>query len=106
MGTHEFCDFCGAEIDFGQEFFFLVEVQQFEERVAPLEFLDRLPRNIGEPFRLCKECRASIEENQRDIAAEGAAAKASARRFLQILSFGGVAFLLLLVFFLVMDLMR
>jgi len=106
MGTREFCQFCGEEIDFGQEFVFLVEAQEFEERITPLEFLDRLPLDIGEPFRVCKECRASIEENQRDIAAEAAEATARTKRYWRILSLVGVAFLLLILILLVMSLMR
>jgi hypothetical protein len=47
------CPFCGDLIEFGERFRYLVQLQVATDRPAP------------PPDFVCRECRVSIEENQR-----------------------------------------
>src|SRR4051794_9296222 len=97
MGSKTHCQFCGEELDFGHEFRFLVEAQEYEERVAPLGILPSSPHYHGEPLRTCRECRSSIEENRRDLAEEAARVQARLRRTRRAMQILGIAVLLLLL---------
>jgi hypothetical protein len=46
---------------------FLVEAQIYDERVAPYELVQASPHYHGKPLLVCKECRASIEQNRLDL---------------------------------------
>src|SRR4051794_40908747 len=87
------CQFCGEPIDPGQEFVYLVEAQEFEERLAPMGLVEMSDQYHGEPLRTCKECRLGIEQNRQDLEEEAAKEQARSRRW-------GIAFLGLLVIFL------
>jgi hypothetical protein len=79
-----YCEFCGDLMDAGSEFFFLVEAQIFDEKVAPLEVVHPSTDYAGEPLRICKECRASIEQNRQDLLERAAWDEAQSRRYWKI----------------------
>jgi hypothetical protein len=60
------CDFCHAELSAVQEFIYHVESFDFVNHPVLLEIIRRMPRYQGEPLRLCRDCRASIEMNIRE----------------------------------------
>ncbi|WP_337177497.1 hypothetical protein [Paludisphaera sp.] len=100
------CRYCGEPIDEGREFVFLVEVQEFEERVAPMALVEASEHYYGEPLRTCKECRNSIEQNRRDIEEREARERVSAARIWSALKAIGILLLLVLVAFAIADLRR
>jgi hypothetical protein len=67
------CDFCRDELSTVQEFIYHVESFNFEIDPVRLEIIRRIPRYLGEPLRLCQDCRASLEVNVREKAEENAA---------------------------------
>jgi hypothetical protein len=67
------CAFCESELSAVQEFVYHVESFNFLDDPLALEILRRLPTSHGEPLRLCRVCRDSIETNVREKEAEGAA---------------------------------
>ena len=108
MGRREIhlCCYCGDPIDPGQEFVYLVEAQEFEERVAPLALVEASPDYHGEPLRMCGACRLSIEQNRRDREEEAARREAQARWARRAFSAMGIALLLFLLACLIADLRR
>ena len=63
-GKQTHCQYCDEPMDPGSEFIFWVESQNYDEQVAPLEMVQLSPLYHGEPLRICKECRDSIEQNR------------------------------------------
>jgi hypothetical protein len=60
------CAYCGDPVDVSREFVYQIEVQEFQERFGiPVHVLRYFPQP-GEPLRICRECWASIEENERE----------------------------------------
>jgi hypothetical protein len=107
MGRGEtYCQYCGDPMDAGSEFVFLVEAQTYDEQVAPLGLVRASPRYHGEPLRVCKECRASIEQNRLDLLEEAAREAARTRRLRKALSIVGIIFLLAFLTLIIADLRR
>lgn len=108
MGRRDdsYCQYCGDPLDAGSEFVFLVEAQVHDEEVAPLELVQRSPHYHGEPLRVCKECRAGIEQNRQDLLEEAAVQEASARRFRKVLAVLGIIVLLFLLALIILDSQR
>jgi hypothetical protein len=108
MGRRDdsYCQYCGDPLDAGSEFVFLVEAQVYDEEVAPLEHIQQSPHYHGEPLRVCKECRAGIEQNRQDLLEEAAVQEASARRFRKVLAVVGILALLFLLALILLDLQR
>jgi hypothetical protein len=79
-----YCQYCGDPLDAGSEFSFLVEAQIFNEEVAPLELVQRSPHYHGEPLRVCKRCRDSIEQNRLDLLERAAREEAQSRRYWKV----------------------
>jgi hypothetical protein len=50
MKTTTTCDFCGGDMDLGQEFVYQFESLNFAEHPNLLEIIRRLPYDAGEPF--------------------------------------------------------
>jgi hypothetical protein len=99
MGKAPCCQFCGDEIDQGQEFVFLVEAQEFEEKFGSFLRAHLSPVYHGEPLRICQECRISIKENQQDIESrDQASSRATRRRMWMVLIAGMIAALFILYF--------
>ena len=96
-GDGTYCQYCGDPLDAGSEFIFLVEAQAYDEEVAPLELVQQSPDYHGEPLRVCKECRASIEQNRQDLLEQAAEEEARSRRLRKALAIVGVVFVLVLV---------
>ena len=105
-GHGTYCQYCGDPLDSGSEFVFLVEAQVYDEEVAPLELVRRSPDYHGEPLRVCRECRASIEQNRQDLLDRAAEEEASSRRLRKVLSFVGVVFVLIILALTIADLRR
>lgn len=83
MNSTTHCDFCGAALDLGQEFVFQVESLRFVDDPVLLEHIRNLPQyHQGEPLRLCGQCRAGVEQNQRDIEEEERLSEIGRRRTL------------------------
>ena len=105
-GDETYCQYCGDRLDAGSEFIFLVEAQVYDEEVAPLELVQQSPDYHGEPLRVCKECRAGIEQNRLDLLERAAEEEASSRRLRKALSIVGIVFVLVFLAFIVVDLRR
>jgi hypothetical protein len=97
------CHFCDDPLDAGSEFVFLVEAQTYDEEVAPFDLAELLPYYQGEPLRLCKECRASIEQNRQDLLERAAEEEASSRGLRRVLSIVGIVLILIVVAIIVAD---
>ena len=93
-GEGAYCRYFGDPLDAGSEFIFLVEAQVYDEEVAPLELVQQSPDYHGEPLRICKECRASIEQNRQDLLEQAAEEEARSRRLRKVLAIVGVIFIL------------
>ena len=108
MGRRDdsYCQYCGDPLDAGSEFVFLVEAQVYDEEVAPLEQVQQSPHYHGEPLRVCKECRAGIEQNRQDLLEEAALQEASARRLRKVLAVVGIIVLLFFLALIILDLQR
>jgi hypothetical protein len=72
MNAATICDFCGNQLDLGQEFVYQFESIKFAEDPVLLALIRRLPDYQGEPLRLCRSCRTGLEQNARDIENERA----------------------------------
>ena len=105
-GDETYCQYCGDPLDAGSEFIFLVEAQVYDEEVAPLELVQQSPDYHGEPLRVCKECRAGIEQNRQDLLEQAAQEEASSRRYRKVLSVVGIIFVLIILAFTIADLRR
>jgi predicted nucleic acid-binding Zn ribbon protein len=101
MGKTPTCQFCGEQIDVGEEFVFLVEAQEFEERFGPLVLAQSSAAYHGEPMRICKACRRSIKQNQRDIERREQASTQRTRQRMWIVLIAGMAALLFILFFVI-----
>jgi hypothetical protein len=101
-----YCQYCGDPLDAGSEFIFLVEAQVYDEEIAPLELVQQSPHYHGEPLRVCKECRASIEQNRLDLLERAVEEEASSRRLRKVLSIVGIVFILIILAFTIADLRR
>jgi hypothetical protein len=106
MAAKTYCHFCGAELDQGREFVFLVEAQEYDEFVAPLARVQASPDYHGEPLRVCQDCQISIDQNRQDLAEEAAKEQAQTRRNWRILKILGVVLLLFIVARIIADLSR
>jgi hypothetical protein len=108
MGSDDgtYCQYCGDPLDAGSEFIFLVEAQVYDEEVAPLELVRQSPDYHGEPLRVCKECRASIEQNRQDLLERAAEEEASSRRYRKVLVVAGVVLVLVIMALTIADLRR
>jgi hypothetical protein len=105
-GDGTYCQYCGDPMDAGSEFVFLVEAQVYDEEVAPLELVQASPHYHGEPLRVCKECRASIEQNRLDLLERTAKEEARSRRLREVLSIVGIIFALLILALTIADVRR
>ena len=105
-GDGTYCQYCGDPLDAGSEFVFLVEAQVYDEEVAPLELVQQSPDYHGEPLRVCKECRASIEQNRQDLLERAAEEEASSRRYRKVLAIAGVILVLIILAVTIADLRR
>ena len=105
-GDETYCQYCGDPSDAGSEFIFLVEAQVYDEEVAPLELVQQSPDYHGEPLRICKECRAGIEQNRQDLLEQAAQEEASSRRYRKILAIAGIVFVLVFLALIIADLRR
>jgi hypothetical protein len=115
-GADKSCSFCHEPLGLGLEFIYQVEVAEFEQRYGvPLSLLTFIAERHdipfsfisvvnesgepmiveGEPFRLCRECLASIEENRREIDEETAFQRGT--KWLDYVGMGAVAVALLYV---------
>lgn len=99
-----YCQYCGDPLDAGSEFIFLVEAQVYDEEVAPLELVRQSPDYHGEPLRICKQCRASIEQNRQDLLERAAEEAARSRRLRSVLAIVGVALVLIILVVIIFDL--
>lgn len=104
MDDGAYCQCCGDPLDAGSEFIFLVEAQVYDEEVAPLELVQPSPDYRGEPLRICKECRASIEQNRQDLLERAAEEAARSRRLRRVLAIVGVALVLIILVVIIFDL--
>jgi hypothetical protein len=102
--TH--CQYCGAELDQGREFVFLVEAQEFDEQVLPWEMVQASPDYLGEPLRVCQDCQASINQNRQDLAERDAWERASVERIWRMLKVLGLLLMLFIIGCLIADLLR
>jgi hypothetical protein len=73
-------------MDPGSEFVFLVEAQNYDEKLAPLEVVQPLQHDYGEPLRICRECRTSIAENRQIPREQASARKRIAVLYLRVLA--------------------
>ena len=105
-GGETYCQYCGDPSDAGSEFIFLVEAQVYDEEVAPLELVQQSHDYHGEPLRVCKECRAGIEQNRQDLLEQAAQEEASSRRYRKVLAIAGVVFVLVFLALIIADLRR
>jgi hypothetical protein len=105
-GDGTYCQYCGDPLDAGSEFLFLVEAQVYDEEVAPLELGQQSPNDHGEPLRVCKECRASIEQNRLDLLERAAEEEAQSRRLRKVLAIVGVILVLFFLAVIIADLRR
>jgi hypothetical protein len=74
--------------------------------VAPLELVQQSPDYHGEPLRVCKECRAGIEQNRLDLLEQAAEEEAESRRLRKVLSIVGIIFVLVILVLSIADLRR
>jgi hypothetical protein len=106
-GDDPYCVYCGDALDAGSEFVYLVEEMIYGEANALLEVLQHLPGYHGEPWRICKECLASIEENRQDLLKRAAEEKARAKRLGKVLAIVvGAIFVLYFLALIIDDLRR
>jgi hypothetical protein len=106
-GDGTYCRYCGDPLDAGSEFVFLVEAQVYDEEVAPLDQVQQSPRYHGEPLRVCKGCRASIEQNRQDLLDRATEEEVQSRWLRKVLSIVGVIFVLMIILaFTIADLRR
>jgi hypothetical protein len=105
-GDDTYCQYCGDPLDAGSEFLFLVEAQVYDEKVAPLVLVQASPHYHGEPLRVCKECRASIEGNRLDLLEQAAQEEACSKRYRKVLAIVGIVFVLVLLALIIADLRR
>jgi hypothetical protein len=106
-GDETYCVYCGDPLDAGSEFVYLVEAEIYSEANALLEVLQHLPGYHGEPWRICKECLASIEENRQDLLKRAAEEKARSKRLGKVLAIVvGVIFVLYFLALIIADLRR
>ena len=105
-GDGIYCRYCGDPLDAGSEFAFLVEAQVYDEEVAPLERVRQSPHHHGEPLRVCKEARASIEQNRQDLLEWAAEEEAQSRWLRKVLAIVGVIFVLFFLALIIADLRR
>jgi hypothetical protein len=78
------CRFCGDELDLGQQFAYLVELQTVSNPVM-LKAIRRLPHAGGVPLRCCKGCQAGIEQKKFVVLDLNAGTRKVARRGGQLL---------------------
>jgi hypothetical protein len=99
MGSKErvCCAYCGDPIDPASEFGFLVDAQIYLERVAPFEPVTNSFQVGGRPELICKECRASIDENRLDREQDEMREQARSRIHRRIWAGGGIVVLLLIL---------
>src|SRR5262249_41643956 len=105
-GDGTYCQYCGDPMDAGSEFIFLVEARVYDEEVAPLDLVRASQHYQGEPLRVCKACRASIEQNRQDILERAAEEAAQSRRLRKVLSIVGIVFVLVMLALSIADLRR
>jgi hypothetical protein len=110
------CSFCHEPLGLGMEFIYQLEVTEFEERYGvplslltfiaerhdvPFSFITLVNQSgepmmvEGEPFRLCRECLESIEENKREMEEEADFQQQT--KWLDYVGMGAVAVALLCV---------
>jgi hypothetical protein len=105
-GDETYCQYCGDPMDAGSEFHFLVEAQVYDEEVAPLELVQQSPYYRGEPLRICKECRASIDQNRRDLLERAAEEAARSKRYRKALKVVVIVAVLVVLALIIADLRR
>jgi hypothetical protein len=92
-----YCQYCSEPLDAGSVFVFLVEAQVYDEEVATLEPARASPRYHCEPQLVCKECRASLEQNRQDLLEEAALDQAGSRPWRRALLIAFVLFVLIFI---------
>jgi hypothetical protein len=80
MKLTPYCQFCGGPVDLGQEFVYQFETEKWDAAVPGGPVFRVMPEYHGEPLRICKECSASVAQNERDIALQRQEAKKCAKR--------------------------
>ncbi|MDB5351351.1 MAG: hypothetical protein JWN86_2598 [Planctomycetota bacterium] len=93
MPKPSLCDFCGEELDLGQEFLSRVEEEEFLTGSESIREHSAWTPSSVLPARLCEACRESIEENRRELAEDDALGAETARRMVRIW-IAGVIFVL------------
>src|SRR3954465_7023597 len=97
------CAFCRGVLEPSREFIYQFESLKFCENERVLELIRRMPRYRGEPLRICKKCKDSIEMNQRQLELEIAEQKLQRLRQNRIYVAGGILIGLVVVLKLIYD---